>query len=62
MESKKTGRGGKRSGAGRKPTGKAKTETINIRVPPKLKQKAMEACGGNLTKYIISLIEKDLNN
>lgn len=56
----KTNRGGKRPGAGRKPTGKTKTETIMIRVDPKLKAKALEASGGNLTKYIISLIEKDL--
>ena len=60
MINEMTLKGGKRKGAGRKPTGLAKTAIIQVRVHPKLKQKAIAKCS-NLSAYVIELIEADLN-
>lgn len=58
-------RGGTREGAGR-PSGKTITKNIGIRVTPELKDritsKLLETKGKNiLNKYIVALIEADLD-
>lgn len=60
MTNKQKGKGGKRTGAGRKPTGSKETKGITIRIDPKLKDLVRKRSKGNMTNYLVQLIKKDL--